>query len=245
MALPRALSGPGRWFLLAGVLKVLLLAQLHTPSAASFALLGTSMQRRKAVPACICTCVRASWRCDVRRHCSTRWTYDPAGDLAGSAWCEVHYNLGHCSHIPASHCNSRYALTLCCRPDSPSSPQGLPMYQKQLWSAAGCRSAGRSLWLCACLSCCLSQAACCLGGALQFLLLLLQSQFFSQPTSGAACSPRAPAPSPADLAESQQAAAREASRRAAAATPRTAAEADEILRLSDQRRAQRQHPRPS
>ncbi|KAK9826353.1 hypothetical protein WJX81_001426 [Elliptochloris bilobata] len=43
VALPRALNGPGRWFLLAGFLKVLLVAQLHTPLVASFALLGYAL----------------------------------------------------------------------------------------------------------------------------------------------------------------------------------------------------------
>ena len=47
VALPRALNGPGRWFLLAGFLKVLLLAQLHTPSAVSYVFLGTSCDAAK------------------------------------------------------------------------------------------------------------------------------------------------------------------------------------------------------
>lgn len=40
VALPAALKGPGRWFLLAGVLKVLQLTHAHSPLAHTFVVLG-------------------------------------------------------------------------------------------------------------------------------------------------------------------------------------------------------------
>ena len=64
VALPRALNGPGRWFLLAGFLKVLLLAQLHTPSAASFALLGASCSAARGT----CHAGELAYARSCRRH---------------------------------------------------------------------------------------------------------------------------------------------------------------------------------
>ena len=67
VALPAALSGPGRWFLLAGLLKVLLLS-LHSP--VSFAVMGAS-----PTPL-ICAQIRFFSSCVTvtqLRRCCTAW----------------------------------------------------------------------------------------------------------------------------------------------------------------------------